>query len=230
MADFVLIHGGWAGGWQWDDTARYLENLGNRVCTPTLTGLGELHHLAEPTTNLSVHLGDIQKVLLHEELKNVVLVGFSYGGMIATGVADREPHKVSYLLYLDAFVPQPGQSLFDILGNRITKGLTSIADSFSDGWKIPYFDTYDHRLTDQPIETAKEKLHFSSETIDSIKKCYIECTEKPEDWTFTAVLRETAISYKQRGGICIPFASDHFPMHSKPKELAFLLHEIVHST
>jgi len=87
---------------------------GHTVFTPTLTGQGERSHLLTGMVNLSTHIEDILAVFHYEGLRNVVLAGHSYGGMAITGVADRIPELISSLVYLDAFLPEDGQSLFDI--------------------------------------------------------------------------------------------------------------------
>ena len=83
MATFVLVHGAWAGGWAWKRVAPLLRAQGHDVFTPTLTGLGERVHLANPQVNLDTHIQDVVNLLLYEDLENVVLVGWSYGGMVS---------------------------------------------------------------------------------------------------------------------------------------------------
>ena len=116
MATFVLVHGGWAGGWQWREIASLLRAAGHDVFTPTLTGLGERVHLASPDVGLDTHIQDILMVLEYEDLHDVILVGYSYSGMVITGVAERAPERLAHLVYLDAYVPRDGQSLLDMLG------------------------------------------------------------------------------------------------------------------
>ena len=82
--------------------------------TPTYTGLGERAHLANPSIDLETHIQDILNVIKYEDLRDIVLVGHSYGGMVATGVADRARDRVTQLIYIDAFVPEEGQSLLDL--------------------------------------------------------------------------------------------------------------------
>lgn len=112
MAQFVLVHGGWQGGWSYKALARLLRVDGHEVYTPTLTGLGERSHLTHATINLETHISDVANVILFENLTNVVLVGHSYGGMVITGVADRISPRISTLVYLDALVPKSGDTLF----------------------------------------------------------------------------------------------------------------------
>jgi pimeloyl-ACP methyl ester carboxylesterase len=114
MANFVLVHGAWIGGWCWRPNAQALRKAGHEVFTPTLTGLGERSHLMNPSINLDTHIADIVNVIKHEELSDVVLVGHSYGGMVVTGVADALAEKIRSLVYLDAFVPESGQALVDL--------------------------------------------------------------------------------------------------------------------
>ncbi|MFN3656860.1 MAG: alpha/beta fold hydrolase [Pseudolabrys sp.] len=114
MTTFVLVHGAWSGGWCYHKVAALLRARGHTVLTPTLTGQGERAHLLTGTVNLSTHITDVLNVFHYEGLEKAVLAGHSYGGMVISGVADRIPGKVAALVYLDAFVPESGQSLFDI--------------------------------------------------------------------------------------------------------------------
>ncbi len=115
MATFVLVHGAWHGGWCWRDVSRALRAGGHEVFTPTLTGVGERAHLIGPGVGLNTHIQDIVAVLQVENLTDIVLCGHSYGGMVITGVADREAARIRSLVYLDAFVPENGQAVFDIM-------------------------------------------------------------------------------------------------------------------
>lgn len=114
MANFVLVHGAWGGGWKYARVAQRLRAKGHVVFTPTLTGAGERSHLLSGSINLSTHITDICNVIRYEDLSGVVLAGHSYGGMVVTGVADRMADRIAALVYLDAFIPEDGQSLFDI--------------------------------------------------------------------------------------------------------------------
>ena len=89
MATFALIHGGWVAGWCWREVEQHLLGAGHQVFRPSLTGLGERSHLLSPTVDLETHITDIVNLFRWEELRDVTVVGHSYGGMVATGVADR---------------------------------------------------------------------------------------------------------------------------------------------
>ena len=116
MATYVLVHGGGHGGWCYQRVARLLRAEGHEVLTPTLTGLGDRAHLLDDGVDLERHVTDVAAVLRFEDLRDVILVGHSYGGMVITGAADREVDRVGRLVYLDAATPSNGQSLVDVAG------------------------------------------------------------------------------------------------------------------
>ena len=152
---FVLVHGATAGGWEWkrtgqfltDDlhvvdaaatgavafaaatTGQFLADDGHTVYRATLTGLGEREHLNSVDIDLQTHIGDVVNLILFEDLHDVVLTGHSYGGMVVTGVMDRIPERIRHVVFLDAAVPQDGQSLWDLFGSRGPLP----ADRFRDG-------------------------------------------------------------------------------------------------
>ena len=115
MTDYVLVHGSWGGGWHWERMRPLLEAPGHRVHTPTLSGLADRGHLAGAGTGLTTHIEVISRYLEWNNLREVVLVGHSYGGMVITGVAGRVADRLAHLVYLDAFRPKPGQAAFDVL-------------------------------------------------------------------------------------------------------------------
>jgi len=105
------VHGAWGGSWDWRRADSILTAHGHRVYRPSLTGLGDRVHLASPTIGLLTHITDIVNVLVWEDLHDVILVGHSYGGMVITGVADQVPQRIRHLIYLDAFLPDSGESV-----------------------------------------------------------------------------------------------------------------------
>jgi pimeloyl-ACP methyl ester carboxylesterase len=115
MANFVLVHGAWHGGWCYRETANALRAAGHNVFTPTHTGVGERFHQSAENVTLETHIRDVCGCIEWEELRDVILVGHSYGGMVITGVADRMNDRVRSLVYLDAFVPEHGDSLNSLL-------------------------------------------------------------------------------------------------------------------
>src|SRR3954466_2263483 len=130
MATYLICHGAWSAGWAWKKLRPLLQAAGHEVFTPSYTGLGERAHLAHPLVDLETQIQDILAVIEAEGLRDILLVGHSYGGMVATGVADRGPGLIRHLCYLDAFLPQDGQSLPDLVGSA------PVAEPVA-GWLVP---------------------------------------------------------------------------------------------
>jgi pimeloyl-ACP methyl ester carboxylesterase len=114
MAQFVLVHGGWRGGWIWKRVAQQLRHEGHDAYTPTLTGLAERSHLLRGDINLSTHIQEILKLIQFEGLNDVLLCGHSYAGMLISGVADAIGDRIASLVYLDAWFPQDGDSIMGL--------------------------------------------------------------------------------------------------------------------
>ena len=133
---FLVAHGAWSAGWVWKKMHPLMAAAGHRLITPTYTGLGEREHLANPSIDLETHIQDMLGVIKFEQLGPFVLVGHSYGGMVATGVADRVPDRISQLVYLDAFVPKDGQALVDLTPPGTADRMRAGARA-ADGWRAP---------------------------------------------------------------------------------------------
>jgi pimeloyl-ACP methyl ester carboxylesterase len=173
MATVVLAHGAWSAAWAWKKMRPLFRGAGHEFFSPTYTGLGERTHLARPEIDLSTHVQDVLAVLELEELNDVTLLGHSYGGMVATGVADKARGRIARVVYLDAFAPRNGQSLFDLLGLKGEANMRAGAEKDGEGWKIPPIappaDTSPEDLAwtnprrrPQPIRTFEEKIRLSS--------------------------------------------------------------------
>ena len=162
-ATFLVCHGAWSAGWAWKKMHPLMAARGHRLVTPTYTGLGERAHLANPSIDLETHIQDILNVIKYEDLRDIVLVGHSYGGMVATGVADRARDRIAQLIYLDAFVPDDGQSLLD-LNEPARPQMQQLAKS-GDGWRVPPNPT--------PPDTPPADLEWLTERrVDMPIKCF----------------------------------------------------------
>ena len=161
---FVLVHGGFHGGWCWRKVRPLLVRAGHEVHTPSLTGLGDRAHLLSPSIDLETHVRDVAAVLESEDLREVVLVGHSYGGVVVTGAADRAPERVARLVLVDSPTPAPGKSYLDLV-----PALQSWVDS--EGWSLPAWGPEAFgvteaadiafmaaRLTPHPAATLKQPL------------------------------------------------------------------------
>jgi pimeloyl-ACP methyl ester carboxylesterase len=194
-AIFVLVHGAWSGGWCYHKVAERLRAKGRRVFAPTLTGQGERSHLSGMAINLSLHTADIINVFHYEGLHDVVLAGHSYGGMVITAVADRMPERVRALVYLDAFLPVDGQSLFDINVPKNTQMFIANAGAIG-GLAVPappaaFFNVnqddaarVDALATPFPIGCFTEKIKLTGAHRKIAKHIYVHSTVLPRESPF----------------------------------------------
>ncbi|MBA2255515.1 MAG: alpha/beta fold hydrolase [Chloroflexi bacterium] len=185
MATFVLVHGGWGGGWEWRPVADRLVTAGHVTYRPTLTGLGERRHLGHPKVDLETHIKDVIGVLEAEDLVDVVLVGQSYAGAVVTGVADRVPERIRRLVYVDAFVPRDGESVNDLSPVRFVERLRALARTDGDGWQVPLpFDDlglpadiagwYGGHLGPHPLATLDQPVRLT-DAVESVPRSYVDC-------------------------------------------------------
>ena len=137
MATIVLAHGAWSAAWAWKKMRPLFRDAGHEFFSPTYTGLGERAHLSNPEIDLSIHINDVAAVLDFEDLKDVTLIGHSYGGMVATGVAEKARRRIARVVYLDAFAPKDGESLFDLVGPQAAENMLGKAKGEGGGWRVP---------------------------------------------------------------------------------------------
>jgi pimeloyl-ACP methyl ester carboxylesterase len=187
---FVLVHGAWHGGWCWSKVASILRARGHTVLTPTQTGLGERSHLLSPAIDLDTFVTDIANVLRFEDLKDVVLVGHSFGGNAISGVADRMPERLRQLVYLDAVILENGQTVFSQLPPDIVAARTKAAQESSGGLSLPpppastfgvsrpeEAQWVESRLTPHPLKTYASPLTLRNEVGNGVPTVYIVCTD-----------------------------------------------------
>jgi len=231
MTDFVLVHGAWHGGWCWDPVAALLTSRRHRVFAPCLPGVGE--RAGEPVHNIGLydHIKAVVDVIEANDLHDIVLVGHSYGGMVVTGVADRCRARIAELVYLDAFVPNSGQSLRDIMGTEQTVPALELAHSVAGGTHLPVIlpaaslvdftgaalDAFMARLTPQPLMTIVEPVILQHPPLE--RRSYIFCS-KSELGLFEGFARSAAEGSNWRYQ---EMAAPHDSMLTDPEGLAALL-------
>ncbi len=171
MATFVLVHGAYHGAWCYEEVAARLRAKGHDAYVPTLTGVGERHHLAQQAINLSTHVQDVVAILEINDLKDVILCGHSYGGVVITGVAGQAAERIRTLFYLDAGVPEDGECVLDMMGPE--RALRTIARASATGTMIEspgaaFFNVSDENAaavdrccTPHPMGTYIQKLFFT---------------------------------------------------------------------
>jgi len=227
---FLVCHGAWSGGWAWKKMHPLMQAAGHRLVTPSYTGLGERVHLMNPSIDLDTHIEDVLNVIKYEDLRDVVLVGHSYGGMVATGVADRARDRVAQLIYIDAFVPEDGQSLLD-LSEPDRQRLQELAKT---AWRVPPrppstdtpeadLEWLNARRVDMPIKCfdTKLKLHGGKLTLP---RSYIYATRITPADTFGQFARRTK---NGPGWRYYEIDASHSPNVTAPETLMALLEKIV---
>ncbi|MFE0680997.1 alpha/beta fold hydrolase [Streptomyces sp. NPDC058961] len=167
MATFVLVPGGWHGGWYYSDLVDRLRGAGHRALAVTLSGVGERAHLGGSAVNLDTHIEDVLAVLESERVTDAVLVGHSYAGMVITGVADRaDPGMVRRLVYSDAYVPQDGDSCWELTTEAFRQ--LFLEGARKDGISVQPPSGLDARATAQPLASFLQRITLGGGGLDRI--------------------------------------------------------------
>lgn len=228
VATFVLVHGGFSGGWLWAPVRPLLQAAGHEVFTPTLTGVGERAHLASPEIDLDTHVQDIVAVLEYEELRDVILVGHSSSTMVVAGVAERVPERLARLVFIDTLIPGDGQSWADLLGPELWPRLLEAARVYGDGWRVP-FPAAAPRMSPHPLRSVTQPLAVRNPAAAAVPRAYIYCTDKPPEWFFGLLgprIAQAAAEARAAGWHYRELPTGHTPMQTMPQELAALFSEL----
>ena len=219
---FVIVHGAWGGGWAFREVGKLLQADGHEVYRPTLTGLGERMHLASPAIGLRTHVDDIVNVILFEDLHDVVLVGHSYGGMVITGVMERIPERLRQVIFLDAAVPDDGESTSSFFGRAPTP--EQVATGFVvPGWVKP--ETPLPHDVPQSVRTWTEPVTYRNPAAKKLPGTYVAFVGPGQD----GVSRPGWQRANARGWSVLTLESDHNAQWSHPRELAALLERVAAS-
>jgi pimeloyl-ACP methyl ester carboxylesterase len=232
MTTYVLVHGAWSGAHGFRLVRPLLRNAGHDVTTPSLTGIGERVHLTGPHVNLTTHVRDVVNHVLYEDLHDIVLLGFSYGGMVVTGALEHIGDRIRHLVYLDAFVPSNGESLYAMTGRP------PASIRLNDPWLVPSaprdFDDPAEaafsipRRVEHPIGCFTEPVRLP-QPIENypFSRTYIRATADPADSAGSSVFASTAervrsmSSWRYR-----EVATNHMIPNNRPRELTDLLLEL----
>lgn len=204
---FLLVHGAWHGGWCWRRVEDRLRARGARVYAPTLTGLADRDHLATPEVGLATHIADVVRLAEVERLSEVVLVGHSYGGMVATGACEHLEGRLRAIVMLDAFVPAADQSMLDV--SPRSAGMVEAAGAKGE-WKLPPIPAaafkvneadrawVDAQCTPQPIVTFTEPVSASAVAArDRLQaKAYIRATATDSPWFDSALAHARSAGWR----------------------------------
>ncbi len=185
MSTFVVCHGAWGAGWFWKKMRPIMRAHGHELFTPSYTGIGERSHLLNRDINLETHITDVLQVLKFEDLHDVILLGHSYGGMVATGVADRVFERIAQVIYLDALVPRQGESVLSLHPPGGADAVRALAVEKGDGWLVPPnpmpadstpddFAWGTPKRTMQPLACFEQAISLTG-AIEKLPRRYIYC-------------------------------------------------------
>lgn len=240
MANFVLVHGAWHGGWCWRRVVDALHARGHRAHAVTLTGLGERAHLLSSLITLETHIEDVANAIEAEEFGDVVLAVHSYAGMIGTAIADRMPQRLKHLVYVDAVVPRPGESWSSTHASATREARLAAAQA-SPEFALPAPDpavfglaAEDHewvrrRQTPHPGHTYQAALDFDPKRVAGVPRTFVDCI-KPRLGTIDSIrprVRDAGFwdgAWAGGAGMrIVELQTGHDPMVSAPGELTEVL-------
>jgi pimeloyl-ACP methyl ester carboxylesterase len=244
MAAFVLVHGAWHGAWCWQRVLpALLRDPAHSAHAVTLTGVGERVHLMSPLITLETHIADVANTIEAQELDAVVLAVHSYAGMIGTALADRMPGRIAHLMYIDAVVPEPGESWASTHAAATREARVAAAQASADyGIAPPDASVFglegaDHawaqrRMTAHPGHSYLAPLQFDPARVAGVPRTFVDCT-RPALATIAAIrqrVRDPGFwngAWRGGGGArVVELATGHDPMISTPQELAALLLDV----
>jgi pimeloyl-ACP methyl ester carboxylesterase len=243
MTTYVLVGGAWLGGWCWQKVARRLRDDGHDVYPATLTGLGERAHLASPQVDLETHVTDVVNLIEFEDLRDAVLLGHSYGGLVVTGAADRIPERISELVYLDTAPLPDGGALIEKFPPELRKRTEKQVQEPGEGWKFPIppsdqlaemaslegLDEDHLRLlyslaTPQPFGTYTQPLRLENPAREQLPKLGILCSFSMDQ--VQEMIASGNPLFRELDGPewrFVELPTGHWPMFSRPEDLAELL-------
>jgi pimeloyl-ACP methyl ester carboxylesterase len=243
MATFVLVPGFWLGGWAWRAVAEPLRAAGHTVYPVTLTGLGERSHLGGPQVTLETHITDVVNLLRYEDLHDVQLVGHSYAANVIAGVADQVPERIAQIIYVDTWPLPVGIAQIDLYPAQARQALEETIATHGEGWRFPMppWEELDQdnelrglgdaerslmrgRATDQPFGTLKQSLRPANPAREALPKIGIWCSlTLAELQGRIAAYPAVCSTLTEPGWQFIELPTGHWPMFSRPRELADLL-------
>lgn len=234
MANFILVHGAWHGAWCWRDVLPILVRAGHRAHAVTLTGLGERVHLMSPAITLQTFVDDVANAIEAEEMDRVVLAVHSFAGMIGTAIADRMPRRVAHLVYVDAVLPQPGES-WSSTHAPATREARIAASEASPDYSFPppdpsvyglsgaQRDWVARRQVPHPGHSYTAALDFDAKRVAALPRTFVDCTKPPLATIDGSRRRVRDPAFWGAPWRVVELETGHDPMVSAPQDLAAVL-------
>ena len=227
MATYVLVHGAYQGGWIWQPVATRLRSAGHLVYAPTLDGCAERHHLVRRGITVATHGQEIAQLLFYEDLRDVVLVGTSAGGMVIENAAERVRDRIARLAFVDALALDAGERVGDIVKRAAANEITEIttgptradAENRMFAGLAPDMRAWAlARYTPHPVAALEGPMELGNFWQETWRATVIRClraTNPPEPHQRRTAERLKAQYHELDTG--------HYPMLSEPEQLTRLL-------
>ena len=227
MATYVLVHGAYQGGWIWKPVATRLRAAGHLVYAPSLDGCGDRHHLIRPGITIGTHAREIAQLLFYEDLRDVVLVGTSAGGMVISKAAELARERLERLVFVDALALLPGERVEDIVSRRGARETTAVATGPTRA------DAEERLFSDLDADTRAWALaRYTLHPIAAAEGPMEPTTFWDQAWPATVIRCRRAVNppeaHQRRTADRLKAAwheldTGHYPMLSQPDELTRLL-------
>ncbi len=227
MATYVLVHGAYQGGWIWKPVAARLRAAGHTVFATTLDGCGERHDSIRAGITVGSHAREVAQFLFYEDLRAVVLVGTSSGGMVICKAAELARERIAKVVFVDALAPFPGERVDTIVKRSAPREITDIATGPTKA------DAQDRLFADLDGETRGWALaRYTLHPIAALEAPMEPTTFWDHPWPATVIRCRRAVNppeaHQRRTAERLKAAwheldTGHYPMLSQPDELTGLL-------
>ena len=226
MATYVLLHGAYQGGWIWNRVTPHLRAAGHNVFAPTLDGCAERRHALRPGINTESQAAEVAEMLFFEDLRDIVLVGTSCGGMVACRVAEVARDRIGRVVLADALALFDGERVSDHV-KRPTAITTELAtgpsaeDAANRMFVSLQGDTKEWalaRYTPHPIDCMQAPVKLSAFWQQSWKASVIWCKQSVNP----------PVAHQRRAADKLQATwheldTGHYPMLTEPEKLARLI-------
>ncbi len=227
MTTFVMIHGAYQGGWIWKPVVTRLRAAGHVAYAPTLDGCGERRHQVRAGITVSTQAHEIADFLFYEDLRDVVLVGTSSGGMVIVKAAELARERIARLSFVDALALLPGERVEAITNRATPREVSDVTTAYSraDAEKRMFKELDPavrawalERITPHPLEALEGPMVSTTFWDQKWAASVIRCTqaENPPESHQRRTAEKLAASYHE-------LETGHYPMLSAPDELTKLV-------